>query len=714
MRDMKTRTDERVALEAGAALVDGLEPGRVMYMPGGLNEITCGLGSTAVAHVHVLVDKGSARALQASLEAENAANAPQRALFDKHHEHKDAMAWPMKFEWADSPKPGVYSTVDYSSVGQESVKGKVLRAFSPSFFTDADLPKRKQIVAGKTYEPAPGKRGSASNPARITEVDFPFSGTFTNNPAFRNILPLWAENAGNPGLPVGKPPGAGASEHAVTTNTVMTKREELQARKTALEQQMNGLKGQEQTAEVVEQLAPLNAEMATVEAQLQTIEAQEKTVALEAMVLDQRKKDAKAAVLNAVKKGAVAAKDMKLQENLELRCTEDPSFIEVVNAMRGSPALQPRLTIQGVKIVRDSNAAVLNAFALEANPIERHRIYKMEILPRLKEGDDISLKVPLQATTITPGTLSGTLVTQRTLELLKYTFPVLSSISTDFSDQPAVLNQVINTRIVGIPNSVAYESGGAGTGWADQDVTFTDVNIKLANQTGVPITFKSSLLSSTVRRLFDEIAAAQAYALAKAMVDGLYAGITAANFTNTPTKAAQIDMGRPTIIDLGTALTKRGVPKGPTNRTVLLNPDYYGQLCKDQAIVTLAAFQKAEIIEAGVLPNVQNFRVVEAENLPTTGNLAGFAFSRSAMTMVTRLDSDYATILPGASNGIVTTVTDPDLGISVLQVQYVNHQLASATQRISLLWGIGCGLLGGASGAEPGGQNNAGQLLLSA
>ena len=54
------------------------------------------------------------------------------------------------------------------------------------------------------------------------------------------------------------------------------------------------------------------------------------------------------------------------------------------------------------------------------------------------------------------------------------------------------MNQVITAQIISIPSVVAYESGGAGTGWADQDATWTDVNIKLANQKGVPITIKGN------------------------------------------------------------------------------------------------------------------------------------------------------------------------------------------------------------------------------
>jgi hypothetical protein len=290
---------------------------------------------------------------------------------------------------------------------------------------------------------------------------------------------------------------------------------------------------------------------------------------------------------------------------------------------------------------------------------------------------------------------------------------LLKRITTDFSAESARYDQTITTRIVSVPSVVSYESGGAGTGWAAQSTTFTDVDIELASHKGVPVTFTTQELAGTVRRLFDEIAPAQSYALGKDMVDALYAKITAANFTNTATTAAKIDFGRTTVIDLGVALDDRGVPDGSENRTLLLNPSYYGQLAKDSAIVTLAAMRREEIITGGVLPDVDGFFVIKAGNLPTTGNLAGFAFSKSAMCIVTRTDADYTEVFGGGGTGVVQVVTDAESGLSVLQVQYYDHKLAAATQRISLMYGTGAGKAGGVS-ANEGGQDNAGQLLLSA
>ena len=140
----------------------------------------------------IRVDKATAAVLNASLAKINAEGAPQKALFDFEHEHKQAMAWPVGFAWQDGPAPGVYASAEFSQLGKDYVEGKVVRAFSGSFFTDAEFPKRKELKAGKIYEVKDGKRGSEENPARITGLNFPYAGTLTNNPAFDQNQPLWA------------------------------------------------------------------------------------------------------------------------------------------------------------------------------------------------------------------------------------------------------------------------------------------------------------------------------------------------------------------------------------------------------------------------------------------------------------------------------------------------------------------------------------------
>lgn len=185
--------DENLALQAKTMATElPSEPGRMMYMPAGRHDICCGLGGIAAAAVTIEVGPETAVVLNASLARLNKEFAPQKACFDFEHEGKEAMAWPLSFEWLDTPAPGIYATAEFSSLGKEYVQGKVVRAFSGSFFSDAKLPKRASVVKGKTYQPKPGERGSVENPARVIGLDFPYAGTLTNNPAFHANAPLWA------------------------------------------------------------------------------------------------------------------------------------------------------------------------------------------------------------------------------------------------------------------------------------------------------------------------------------------------------------------------------------------------------------------------------------------------------------------------------------------------------------------------------------------
>jgi len=246
------------------------------------------------------------------------------------------------------------------------------------------------------------------------------------------------------------------------------------------------------------------------------------------------------------------------------------------------------------------------------------------------------------------------------------------------------------------------------TGWTDSTASTNDVPVTIDKHKGVPITFNEQILASTVRRLFDEQAPAQAYALAKQMVDDLYANITDANFTNN-TVVTVGNFGRSSLNTVGTALTLRGVPLALGNRTALLYPTYFQKIEDDATMLQLAAFQKPQLISdptnggVSLVMPVSNFQVVNAPNLPTNnGNVTGFAGSKSALCIASRKPNDYTKFAPGVSFGNVQTVTDPDLGLSVMLVQYVNHTLATGTQRISLMYGTAAG------------QGDAGQLIKAA
>lgn len=698
---------DRIALKAASAAPASAVDNMLMWMPGGVHHIKPGLGDNAKADIWVKVDKESAKEVQASFEAFSKEYAPQRAFFDKEHEAKDATAWPTEFVWMDSPKPGIYARCEFTKLGRELIDGKVQRGFSPTFFTDAELPKRTSIRAGETYAVKAGGKGSRENPARITDIHFPSAGGFTNFPAFRNNLPLWAKHAG-------------ATSTATTTPKNMKTKAELEAEIQRLSAEVAELTAADQNDQsVADGILQKNNEIELAKAQLTAREAVDAKEALEKEVMATRRAKAQEAVATAVKRGAIPAKDSALQASWVEQCTQDPDKMLPLlaripsTAAYAAPSMQwesrPRTTITA-SISRESNERVLselNAICARQGKAselpygqrkevakEFATLYAREIRARLDEGDEIPLKAGNSL-----GTLAQTLVATRTLELLTKELPLLRSITTDFSDQIVSYGDSLKTRIVGIPTVQTYNTT---TGWpTTSDVTTTDVTITYNQFKGVPVTFLGHEISGTVRRLFDEIAPAQAYALGNNMVDYVFSLITSGNFTNTATNAALPDFGRSTVIDMGTALRLRGVPAGPGNRTLIVNSDYYGGLLKDLTVSEMGTNMRPEIITNNILPNLAGFQVIDTPTLPSTGNLAGFAFSKSALVLASRLSADYVSAIPGSGNGNLTVVTTPS-GFSANLVQYVNHGSGASVSRLEVIYGASAG------------QNDAGQRLVSA
>ena len=156
---------------------------------------------------------------------------------------------------------------------------------------------------------------------------------------------------------------------------------------------------------------------------------------------------------------------------------------------------------------------------------------------------------------------------------------------------------------------------------------------------------------------------------------------------------ALADFARSTLTKLAAIFNPNEVPVN--DRFCLLGSDYFEQLATDPSLVTFFSGQRApEIVTENRLPKLAGFEPIEAPNLAAPGvtpNLAGMVLHRAAVVAKTRLSNDYTLALPGASYGNVTTVTEPDTGISVVLVQYVNHTGGYAEWRIQVMLGAAVG-----------------------
>jgi hypothetical protein len=333
----------------------------------------------------------------------------------------------------------------------------------------------------------------------------------------------------------------------------------------------------------------------------------------------------------------------------------------------------------------------------------------------------INEAIPLTAAadTDTLGTLVGTMVTQRTLDLFRYKFPLISRIMTDFSSEQSDLNQQVSTRKVLVPAVQTFDTtldtDGYPKGWDVASAAQTaDVNITLDELVGVPIPFSMAALSSTQRQLFGEQAEAQVYALIKYFLAKLYAVCTAANYNayaNVTAADAQgivkvpnayptyvkalIDFARSSAAEIGVAFDSNEVPE--EQRTLLLNAQYYGKATQDPSIVTFFAGQQAPgIITEGTLPNLSGFVPVKAPNFPGTNNRVGIALQKNGLLAKSRLPANLQDIFPGSGNGTSTQVMDPDTGFTMMMVRYIDNKRGFAAQ-------LATAILGAAKGDTRGG-----------
>ena len=336
-----------------------------------------------------------------------------------------------------------------------------------------------------------------------------------------------------------------------------------------------------------------------------------------------------------------------------------------------------------------------------------------------KLGGDVRLMDVIHAADTTDanvGTVNTGLVLMRNLGFLKNKLGWMPYISTDLRNEPALFNQNIFTRYIVPPATVAFDTTN---GWVTQTPTATDVNVSINQHYGVPITFQTQLLGSTVRNLFAEQQGAQIYALAEKVNTNFLTTLFAAAWTGTIATNSQplANWNITGLVGIKNALTISKVPD--IGRFVLLHSMHHDKLLQDSNLIlanTLMAAlggnggQAAASYNTGELPVLFGLKVLESQlALATTGvlgsvtvtngvpsyganNQVGFAGNMSSMLFAARIPQDYTTVLPGIpATAAIEIITDPDSGLSMMFTKYIDHKLAATVARVSLMWGTAQG-----------------------
>ncbi|HEX8313004.1 MAG TPA: hypothetical protein VF614_16890 [Chthoniobacteraceae bacterium] len=122
--------------------------------------------------------------------------------------------------------------------------------------------------------------------------------------------------------------------------------------------------------------------------------------------------------------------------------------------------------------------------------------------------------------------------------------------------------------------------------------------------------------------------------------------------------------------DIGAVFDANEVPQ--RGRNVMLNSAYWQALRSDPTLVNYMAWQQPAILTKGELPEINSFTPRKAPYFPTSGNRTGFASHKSAAVIKSRLPVNVSQALGIPMPGKVSTIIDPNSGLSLLLVQRVD------------------------------------------
>jgi hypothetical protein len=644
-------------------------PGEIVWMPAGTHEISCFTGAGAPVDATVLCDEAGGNLIAASFAA--ILGKGQRVYLDKDHKDEEATAWVTGFRW--DPAQGIMAKVNWTSLGQELLRGKVYYSFSPAFFVNPKTSRVTRLPAGHA------------------------AGGLVNAPAFGAAMPALIA-ARLAGAETTNPASGGPRN--INQNPVMNKETLIKILAAlavpvpadATDDQLTAL-----VAKHVDKLPTAGAEGVALKAQLaelQSLKAKEAELeTLKAKDAQRRKDDAKALVNAAVARGALPPKDEVLQAKWTGLIEADPKHAELLAALPGATVLT-RVTQPGVFEVKDGVLEVLRAYKAKCGATKAHAqecaaIYAKDI--RNLFADPAFQLLPLLAAN-SLGSLAGNLILQRSLTLLKLRFPALFAITTDFSDNPISFGQTVMTRLRTVPTVQSYDPTAGGYDLAaGASSTTIDVPIVINAHQFVPISFNANELAETKRDLFGEQVEGAFYAVAKDFWDAIMSLVTVAHFPHETAIAAS-SFCRDTLQTVDEAFLGRGVPSA--SRFAMLNGSAFHALGKDASIVQMAAFQ-AEfkgLLTQNVLPPVAGFQPYQVGNIPTGENLIGFCGTPDCLAVAARLPNDYTQAMGDVpATAIIEQVTNPDTGFSMMLVKYLDHRAGTANWRAAYMRGQAVG-----------------------
>jgi hypothetical protein len=287
------------------------------------------------------------------------------------------------------------------------------------------------------------------------------------------------------------------------------------------------------------------------------------------------------------------------------------------------------------------------------------------------------------------GTLSPTVVVLDTIQFLKKTFPVITRITTNFSQDATLLNETVISRVVTPPPTHDYVApAAAGTGYNPQDAATTvDVPVTINKHKFATLTFTDTEMASTPRDLPMEQKQALAYSLGRQLLIDLFALVTPTNFPTTYQIVDPKNSNKHTVLAMRQLLVANGAT---INRFGVVNPIVFAALGQDASVISKFNFGTSDPdLQAGTIDDFGGFsQISEYAELNTANSLAGFFGGKEALVMAARVPEIPDISIPGN----IENVADPDSGLTLQYREYYDMMAGQFNVTLTWMYGVAKGV----------------------
>jgi len=316
-----TNSDKRrkyqTLVHAISSIVSDDMPDNIQYLPPNKHTIHATKNGKP-AELTVDVSQKTAELLQKSFDRITASGIEQ-VFLDFNHDDAEASAWVTGFYWGgDDPEDGgVRAKVEWTSAGEDALKGKNFRKFSPTFTVNS-----RGEIDGTTIN----------------------AGGLVNRPAFKEITPVIAgenldDETGESEMKKYKSQMADEKEETkkleeIQSEEVVKEEEEKEETKVSSEEI-------EEDEDKVESVEELKEKVQKLEAALEELSEEKKEREVTA---------AKELVEQAVAEGRIPAQNEEVRAKWEEMLVADPSTKGLLLASPVDPAFDRVISAQGPKI----------------------------------------------------------------------------------------------------------------------------------------------------------------------------------------------------------------------------------------------------------------------------------------------------------------------------------------------------------------------------